>query len=195
MVVVGFGPTEQHRETLARIREALPPLWEFADAMPYTALQQMLDEANAWGLHDYEKSAYLGELSDEAIEVVVDQLPRKASPMSLVLFYRLDGAYSAVGEDDTAFGGGRTPRYAVFMIAVCPVPELLEADRAWVRSFWDALRPHTLGIGTYVNAITEAEEERVRASYGPAKYERLARIKATYDKDNLFHRNANIRPA
>lgn len=55
--------------------------------------------------------------------------------------------------------------------------------------------PVSRGIGSYVNAISDSGvDDRVRASYGE-KYERLAAIKATYDPDNLFHRNANIKPA
>ena len=30
----------------------------------------------------------------------------------------------------------------MFMVAVFPVRELQDAERVWVRSFWDALRPH-----------------------------------------------------
>jgi hypothetical protein len=163
--------------------------------MPYVALQQLLDEVGAWGYHAYDKGTYLADLSDEAIEVVAEHLPRKNSPLSVLEFYRLDEAYSEVGDDDTAFGGGRSPRYAVFIIATCPTPQLLAADRAWARSFWEALRPHSLGAGSYVNAMTEFEADRVRAAYGPAKYQRLATIKAKYDPQNLFHHNANIEPA
>lgn len=195
LIVVGLGSPEAHERAMARIREALPPLWEFADAMPYVALQQMLDESNAWGLYCYDKGAYLADITDEAIQVITEHLPKKTSPLSIMLFYRLDGAYSEVGDDDTAFSGGRSPRYAVFLIAVCPQPEMLEADRPWVRSFWEALSPHGIGTGSYVNAMSDVEPDRVRASYGAAKYERLARIKRTYDPDNIFHRNANIKPA
>lgn len=196
LIVVGFGSPEQHQEVLAEIRRSAPaPLFEFATPMPYTALQQTIDEPNAWGRYCYDKGSYLEELTDEAIEVVTTQAALKTSPLTTILFLRLDNAYSEVGDDDTAFSGGRSPRYGLFIVAVCPVPELLPGERAWVRSFWDALQPHTLGIGSYVNAMADNDFDRVKASYGEAKYARLARIKAAYDPGNVFHRNANIRPA
>jgi Berberine and berberine like len=67
--------------------------------------------------------------------------------------------------------------------------------RGAVRQCVDALRPHATGAGGYINTMADIEEDRVRASYGLAKYERLARIKATYDPDNVFHRNVNVKPA
>lgn len=76
-----------------------------------------------------------------------------------------------------------------------PRPQLLAADRTWARSLWQALHPHSLGSGAYVNAMTEFDDDRVRAAYGPAKYQRLAGIKKKYDLQNLFHHNANIQPA
>jgi FAD/FMN-containing dehydrogenase len=109
--------------------------------------------------------------------------------------FLLDGAYQRVGQDETAFGGSRAAGYLFNIAAIAPTPDLLEADRAWVRAFWDALRPFASGSGSYVNFMAEYDEDRVRAAYGPAKYERLARVKAIYDPDNVFHLNANIKPA
>jgi FAD/FMN-containing dehydrogenase len=195
VVVVGFGSAEEHAGVLAPIRAALPPLFEFVTPMPYTQLQQMFDQGTQWGTNCYEKALYLDELTDGAIAVITEQQVRKTSPMSLLELYRLGGAYAEVGEDETAFGGRRTSRFGVFMIGLTTNPEQLVAERAWVRSFWEALRPHATGAGGYVNAMTEIEDDRVRASYGPVKYERLARVKAAYDPDNVFHLNANITPA
>ncbi|MFF0266602.1 FAD-binding oxidoreductase [Kribbella sp. NPDC004536] len=196
LIVIGFGSAEEHAGVLDEIRTAVPPLFEFASPMPYVGLQQMLDEANGWGFHAYDKGFYLDDFTDEAIAVITEYVPQKQSPGSVMLAYRLDGAYSKVPDDATAFSGSRRPGYGVFIVAVCPTPELLEHDRAWTRSFWDAMLPVSRGKGSYVNAISDLVDvdDRVRASYGP-KYDRLAAIKATYDPDNLFHRNANIRPA
>jgi hypothetical protein len=109
-------------------------------------------------------------------------------------FYPLSGAYAEVGDDDTALGGSRSARYGVFIVGLSTDPAALPAEREWVRSFWDALLPHSAGAAGYVNGLTDYADERVRAVYGP-KYQRLAEIKATYDPTNVFRGNANITPA
>ncbi|MFC0431268.1 FAD-binding oxidoreductase [Kutzneria buriramensis] len=195
LILAGFDGTEAFAALAQRVRGALPPLFELVTPLPYTELQKMLDGNGYRGVHAYEKSVYAEELSDELIDVLVTALPGKASPMTGTPIAYLGGAYTAVGEGATAFGGARRTGYMVGITALCPVAELLPAERAWTRDLWQKLVPYASNAGGYVNFMAEYEQDRVRATYGPAKYERLARIKAAYDPDNVFHHNGNIRPA
>ena len=196
MLVVGFDGTPEHARLVARIRDQLPPLFDLVTPMPYTELQQLLDEGNDWGHYCYTKPTYVEDLSDGVIEVLAEHVPRKNSPMSVLLFYRMDEAFSRIGENDTAFAGGRSPRFITFLVGFAPDRSLLAADRSWVRDMWEALRPHAIGGGeSYVNEMMEFEDAVLRKNYGRAKYNRLARIKADYDPGNVFHHNANIKPA
>jgi FAD/FMN-containing dehydrogenase len=193
IMVVGWGSPEEHAAAIAPIRDAVTPTFEFVTPIPYGELQKMFDEGNPWGILAYEKALYLDELSDGAIDVFTEFLPKKASPMSFCPVFPLGGRYAEVDDDATAFGGSRDAQFIFNMAAICPTPELFAADRPWVRSFYEALLPYATGTGSYVNFINDDAEGRVQASYG-AKYERLARIKAAYDPDNLFHLNVNITP-
>ena len=56
----------------------------------------------------------------------------------------------------------------------------------------DAIRPYAMA-GGYSNFQMD-EPDRVQGMYGP-NYDRLARIKAKYDPDNIFRVNQNIKPA
>ena len=75
---------------------------------------------------------------------------------------------------------------------VDPDPANVAAIRRWSIDYFDALHPYSAG-GAYVNMMMEEGQERVRASYRD-NYDRLARVKATYDPDNVFRVNQNIEP-
>jgi len=137
---------------------------------------------------------WLTELKAAAIDVVAARLRAKPSPMSQLLLFPLGGAFGDVPDEATAFGGRRSAKYAAVIDAVVPDPVMFDAERQWARSTWDAVRPFAPDAGTYVNMMTEFEDDRVRASYG-SKYERLSMIKAVYDPGNVLHANANIKPA
>jgi hypothetical protein len=194
LAVIGYGDEPTHRRMVDGLREQVTPLFEMVTAMPYAALQQMFDEANAWGFHAYERSSYVAELSDDAIGVILSGVERMLSPLSVVHVYTLSGAYCTPGEQDTAFSGGRSPRQICFIVGMAADADGFAAERAWVRAFHDALAPSTLGNGTYVNGMAGDDGHRVADSYGE-KYARLSAIKAVYDPENVFHRNVNILPA
>ena len=166
--IVGFGDAESHAELMQPVREAIPPLIELVTPLPYTALQRMFNASAPWGILAYEKAVYLDEVSDAAIEVILEHQPKRAFPLSFLPIFVLGGAYSRAPDDATAFGGSRSHTYIVNIAAAAPTPELYEAGRTWVRTFWSALSPYAVGVGSYVNFMTEAEEDRVRAALATA---------------------------
>jgi hypothetical protein len=86
LLLAGFGDAAEHQRAVERVRGALPPLFEFVTPMPYVALQQLLDEANAWGFYCYDKGAYFEDLTDGMIDTLTAHVPRMTSPLSVILF-------------------------------------------------------------------------------------------------------------
>lgn len=88
----------------------------------------------------------------------------------------------------------RDATWVVHPFAVWESPADDAAVIGWARGFREAVRRFASG-GVYLNFIGDEGEDRVRAAYGEQKYRRLASIKATYDPDNVFRGNQNIKPA
>jgi len=62
---------------------------------------------------------------------------------------------------------------------------------AFGRRYRDVLAPHRTG-GTYLNFTGDEGADRVRAAFGP-HHERLVRVKAGWDPDNVFRATGNVR--
>jgi len=195
LVVAGFGSAQEHARLITPIRQELPPLFEFVGTLPYVGLQKLFDDSAPWGSYGYQKSLYLQQFPDEAITTLTEHLSGKSSPKSFIQVYGLGGAFAEVAEQDTAFGGSRSNQFMISMGATASDAESLRADRDWAHSTWQALLPYANDSRSYINFMTDHDEDHVRAAYGLEKYQRLARIKAHYDPDNVFHLNANIKPA
>jgi hypothetical protein len=194
VLVANWGSVEEHAAAVAPLRDR-HPLFELVTPLPHVALQQTLDNAEPWGIHAYAKSLNFDDLPDEAIEILLDRLPRRRSPMSYVPMLTLRGRYSQVSDDATAWGSPRSVRWAAALIGLAWDDEEFAADRGWVRELWAALRPYAANDGAYLNFESDADRARVRASYGEQKYRRLAALKAHWDPDNVFRHNPNVVPA
>ncbi len=169
-----------------------PPAADLIGPMPYPALQSMLDESAPKGLQNYWKSAFLNELSDPAIDVLVAQAAAMRSPLSALHLHHLEGAVNHPAAAYSAFGQ-RDSRFVLNIVGTWPDPADSVENTAWVRDSYAAIGPHTTG-GAYINFMGEEGQDRVRAAYSSANYVRLVTLKRTYDPRNLFRLNQNIRP-
>lgn len=191
IIVAYFGDPANGPEAYRPLLEFGPPVVAMVDQMPYVALQQLIDAGNQPGHHNYWKAEFLEELSDAAIDVLVEHGERITSPHTQLLVLPGGGAYARVDEDATALGN-RTSKWNFHALAVWEDPTESGTHMAWARDFVTAMQPHSTS-GAYPNFSSDTGTERARWSYG-SRYERLAAVKNAWDPDNVFRVNQNIEP-
>jgi hypothetical protein len=177
------------------VRERARPLFELMTPMRYTNLQQMLDGAAPWGIMCYEKRLFLDDLSDDVIRAFEEHFHRKNSPLSVVPIQLLRAAYTRVGDDETAFAVRRRRPGASASPGRSPLPNCWRPSVHGCGRSW---RPCGAARATLPGTRTTClkyEEDLVRATFGPANHDRLARIKAVSDPTTSSPHNANVKPA
>lgn len=184
------GPVEQGAEVMRPLKEFGPPAMDMMGPLPYTALQQANDLRAPAGLQNYWKAAFLQDLSDEAIDAMIEYATHVTSQLSMIHLHQLGGAMNRVAADATAFGH-RDSEFVVNIIGMWQEPGDNEQHIDWARGLFAALQPYA--HGAYINFLGDEGQERVRAAYGP-NYARLVALKNKYDPTNLFRLNQNIRP-
>ena len=185
------GTVEEGEKAVEPIKQFGPPIFDLMGPIPYLGQQALLDQAMPPNLLNYWKADFISEVSDGVIQAAIEAYSRVPSPLSSILFFPIHGAASRVAADATAYPHRAGVHMGLY--SLWNDPSQNDPNIAWVREVWDAIQPFVPG-GVYVNELGDDEgHDRVQQAYG-ANYDRLARIKATYDPQNLFHLNANIKP-
>lgn len=186
-----LGDLDAAHDAAAPLKEFGPPIADMLQPMPYVNALSLIDEAFPKGRLNYWKDTLLKGLSDGTIDALVEGFKDVGSPYSSILIEHLGGAMSRVEQDATAFGTRDAP-YDCVMMPAWTDPAESGRHIAWADGLWRAIQPDAAD-GVYVNYLGDEGEERVKAAYG-ANYDRLAKLKAKYDPDNLFCVNQNIKP-
>jgi FAD/FMN-containing dehydrogenase len=182
---------EEGQKAIELVRAFGPPAIDLLGPMPYTVVQQLLDGGMPPGNHVYLRSDHLVGLGDDVIEAWVAQAAAVTSPFSVAVIFPLGGAVARVGEHDTAFGH-RDTAFDTVVFSVWTDPAESDRHMQWGRDFGAVLRPFSRGV--YVNEMGVEGEERVRAAYNPASYDRLVALKSKYDPTNFLRMNQNVKP-
>jgi FAD/FMN-containing dehydrogenase len=186
------GDPAKGQQAMAPLRALGKPIADVIAPHPFLAWQAILDPLLTPGMRNYWKSHSFTTISDGAIDALIDAARKLPSPDCEIAFVQLGGAINRVPAGATAYPH-RDLQYLVNIHTRWSKAADDQACIAWARGLFDALTPHATG-GVYVNFMPEDEAQRVRAGAYGANYERLARLKAKYDPDNLFQVNQNIRP-
>jgi FAD/FMN-containing dehydrogenase len=186
------GSPAQAKLDLRRLREFGPPIVDHVDTMLYAVLQTTLDPTAPFGSRNYWKSDFLQELTNDAIDAVVDGANRISSPLSQVHIHQLGGAVAREPRGGSAFGY-RGAGFVYNLIGMWTDPAEDSEHIGCIRSLFDDLRPFSAGAA-YVNFLGDDGQDRIRAAYGDG-YARLADLKRRYDPENVFCMNQNILPA
>jgi FAD/FMN-containing dehydrogenase len=193
LVVMGLmayaGDVEAAERVFAPFRALATPL---ADMLRPMAYAEMFPPEEGFRPTAIARTMFLGSVERNAATTILDRIRQSTAMMSAVQLRVLGGAMARVPADATAFAH-RGSRIMANVVAMYQDPAERPQHEEWVLDLAGALNDGD--DGAYTGFLGDEGEERVRAAYPGATYDRLAAIKAEYDPDNVFRLNHNIPPA
>ena len=184
------GDDESAQRAIAPFRSLATPLADLVKPGPYLSMYPPEDP-------NYRPTAiartlFVDSIDGAAARTILDYLSTSDATVRVAQLRALGGAMARVPSDATAYAHRSKP-----MLVNVAAFYQGEADRsrrrAWVHEFGRALQPND--DDAYVGFLGDDGPERIRAAYPGATWDRLMRVKSTYDPTNLFRLNQNIQPA
>ncbi len=183
------GPPAEAREGIAPLDALGEPIGDLVAETSYVDLQSMSDPGYPYGMRDYFKSGFIDDLSDEAIEQMVEMGSDLRSPLSNFILLPLgEGtAYAEATEADTPLGT-RDTNWTFQVLSLWDDPAEDEVHRGWTREFAAMMSSHS-ELTSFPNFVSIDDTARAGDAFSAPVMERLRAVKHRWDPDNVFHRN------
>jgi len=184
------GDAEAGQEAMAPFRALATPIADMIHPMQYPEIYP--PDSDEYHPTAAVRTMFIDRVDRTVAETIVEQLGGANAQMAVAQLRVLGGAMARVSSDATAFAH-RKSRIMANLAAIYGDPADRDRLEGWVSRFADRLRQDD--HGAYVNFLGIEGDERVRAAYPGATWDRLVDIKRRYDPTNLFRLNQNIPPA
>jgi hypothetical protein len=193
LVVMGLmswaGDVEEGQRALAPFRELAEPIADLVRPIPYPEIYPPDDP-------DYRPVAVARTMFAETIDrqtaaTILGRIEASSAMMAVTQLRVLGGAMARVPSDATAFAH-RDSRMMINVAALYQRPDERPAHAQWVADLSAELQQDD--TGAYVGFLADEGEERVRAAYPGATWDRLREIKGRWDPENFLRLNLYIRP-
>ena len=184
------GDVKAGERALKPFRALATPIVDQVRPMPYPEIYPPEDDS--YHPKAVARTLFMDAFDLATAERVVESLEAMDAPMRVVQLRVLGGAYARVPNDATAYG--HRDRRIMGNVAAFYETE----DERVERDDWVSALSAGLSGGDpagYTNFLGLEGEARVRAAYPGGAWDRLRKIKARWDPDNVFRSNQNIPPA
>jgi hypothetical protein len=189
LTVCYSGDPEVGRRVLRPLFDTFPPVLETVGPRPYVDLQRILDPLVPPGRHYASRALYVGALSDNAIEVLVNHAKVAPSPRCEVIVAPGGGALERIALESSPLAH-RDAAATIWLLAAWHDRADSERNVAWACAGSIALDPFSVGV--CLNLTGDEPPERIETAFAADAYDQLRAIKRTYDPDEVF--GPNYRP-
>lgn len=188
------GRLSEGEALLRHWREWQQPLLDDFKAIPFSEAATISSDP-VDPMPGFTTGAWLAELSDGAIEAIVNYAVGKEGPSPLI-FAEVRHAGGMIGRaaSESTVYGNRAADLLLSVVGVVPNEETHHQLVAYTNALKEALRPWLTG-GVYMNFLEGVEsQQRIRDGLVPTGYDRLQNLKTEVDPENMFRYSFNVTP-
>jgi FAD/FMN-containing dehydrogenase len=188
-LVAFAGDDESAVRAIAPLRALATPIADMVKPGPYAAMFQPEDPNNHPSA--IVRTSFMNSVDVRSAGIMLEHLSKSDAAMRVTQLRVLGGALARVPANATAYAHRSKPML-VNIASFYNGAADREVRARWILEYSSALLPKD--DAAYVGFLSDEGPSRIRAAYPGATWDRLKKIKAAYDPDNVFRLNQNVSP-